>query len=87
MTDLQDRVLVTGHILEWLAMAPEEIHPSDDVLMRATGWLKATILGLTDSQVRRHYTFLSHAGKALTLWRGQLPAEFWREQLKTKKMN
>lgn len=68
-----DRLLATGHTLEWWALAPEELLPPDDVLQRAARWTCATIGELSDSQVSSYYPFLTHAGRALSLWRGQFP--------------
>lgn len=67
---LSDRLLVTGHILEWWALAPDEILPDKSVRLKAAVWLGDSLLGLTDAQVRSYYPFLTHAGRALALWRG-----------------
>ena len=32
-------------------------------------------MNFSPGQVKRFYTFLSHAGRALALWRGRFPAE------------
>jgi len=68
------RLLATGHALEWWAIAPRELHPSDEVLRRGLHWTVASIRDLSDSEIRTYYTFLSHAGRALALWRGRTPA-------------
>ncbi|MHC4876858.1 MAG: hypothetical protein ACYTGL_10195 [Planctomycetota bacterium] len=70
-----DRLLATGHALEWWAIAPVEVLPAEEVTVKAGQWLVSEIDSLTDSEIRRYYTFLSHAGRALALWRGQFPAE------------
>lgn len=75
-SELGMRINVTGHVLEWWAMAPSELLPPDDVRLRATKWLVDTIEGLSDAEVRSYYTYLTHAGRALALWRGQYPHEF-----------
>jgi hypothetical protein len=72
---LGDRILATGHALEWWAMAPRELHPSRDVLVRAGQWLVATIEEMSDDQIAANYTFLTHAGRALALWRGKQAAD------------
>lgn len=72
---LADRLLVTGHTLEWWAFAPTEVLPLDDNLIRASQWLVKTIDGLSDAEVQRYYTFLSHAGRSLALWRSRHPAD------------
>ncbi len=69
------RVLGTGHALEWWALAPEEVHPPRETIIRAGQWLVRTIQGMDDAQIKDNYTFLSHAGRALALWRGRFPAE------------
>lgn len=74
---LTNRILATGHALEWWAMAPEELHPPRETLVRAGQWLCRTIEELPDDKIRSNYTFLSHAGRALALWRGRLPAEVY----------
>jgi len=71
-----NRILATGHILEWLALAPEEVHPPRQVIVRAGQWLTRAILDLDDRSVKQQYTFLTHAGRALALWRGHFPAYF-----------
>lgn len=76
---LGDRIIATGHALEWWAMVPEEladeIHPPRHVLVAAGKWLVKTVEGLTDEQIDTQYTFLSHAGRALALWRGKYAYE------------
>ena len=72
----QNRILATGHVLEWWALAPEEVHPPREVVIRAGQWLARAVLGLEDATIARQYTFLSHAGRALALWRGQFPVYF-----------
>jgi hypothetical protein len=72
---LGNRILATGHALEWWAIAPAELLPPRETLHKASKWLVATIDGLSDGDVERNYTFLSHAGRALSLWRKQWPAD------------
>lgn len=67
---LGQRILATGHALEWWAMAPAEVHPPRDVLVRAAQWLYITIDGMDLETIDKNYTFLSHAGRSLALWRG-----------------
>ncbi len=76
-----DRLLVTGHTLEWWAFAPAEVLPPDENLIRASQWLVKTIDELSESDIRRYYTFLTHAGRSLSLWRNLRPAEVIREKL------
>ncbi len=79
MGPLADRILATGHALEWWAFAPPEVLPPLETRVRAGGWLVKTIDELSPAQVKRFYTFLSHAGRALALWRGRFPAEAMQE--------
>jgi hypothetical protein len=72
---LQGRILATGHPLEWWALAPEEVLPPRHVLVSAGQWLVRAIDDLSDRQVQDYYTFLSHAGHALSIWRGREPYE------------
>jgi len=72
------RILATGHALEWWAMAPSEVLPEPKVIERAAGWLTKTILEMTDSQISAGYTFLTHAGRALCLWRGKFAYQVYK---------
>lgn len=72
---LADRILSTGHALEWWAMAPAELHPPRETLARAGQWLCRTIDELSPEKTLEYYTFLTHAGRALALWRGRWPYE------------
>jgi hypothetical protein len=72
---LSGRILATGHALEWWALAPREVHPPRETLVRAGQWLVRIVDELDEKQIGDNYTFLSHAGRALALWRGRLPAE------------
>lgn len=76
---LGDRILVTGHALEWWASAPEQVHPPRPVLALAGQWLVRTLDGMSDEEVQQNYAFLSHAVRALALWRGCEPADILRE--------
>ncbi len=69
------RVLATGHTLEWWAIAPEEVLPPRETVIRAGQWLSNAILVMDDREIERNYTFLTHAARALSLWRGQFPDE------------
>lgn len=73
------RILATGHVLEWWAMAPEELHPPRDTIVRAAQWLAREIIVMDPETVEKNFTFLTHAGRALALWRGSLPSEFERQ--------
>jgi hypothetical protein len=66
---LTERILATGHVMEWWAMAPEQVQPPRDKLVAAGQWLVRIIDGLSDEQVLRDYTYVSHVARALALWR------------------
>jgi len=70
-----DRILATGHALEWWALAPEEVQPPRHVVARAGQWLARTIEGLSAEEIQSGYPFLTHAGRALALWRGVYPED------------
>lgn len=72
---LSDRLIVTGHVLEWWSLAPEEIQPPRPVAVAAGQWLVRTVDRLSDAEVETNFTFLSHVGRALAQWRGVLPSE------------
>jgi len=46
-----------------------------EVLAKAGQWMVRTIDNLTPEQTENYFTYLSHAGRALALWRGKLPYE------------
>lgn len=72
---LSDRIIVTGHVLEWWSLAPREIQPPRPVKVAAGQWLVRTVDRLSDAEVAGYYTFLSHVGRALAQWRGVFPGE------------
>lgn len=73
-SDLDDtarRLLATGHALEWWAIAPSEVQPPRETVVRAGQWLVAQVDRLDDEAIMKNYTFLTHVGRALCLWRGR----------------
>ncbi len=76
---LSDKLLVTGHHLEWLALAPEEVQPPRETLVRASRWLVGALLEIDDKELDRRYGPLSHAARSLCLWRGKEPYQAWRD--------
>lgn len=74
---LADRLLATGHTLEWWSIAPPDLLPPDDTIARAVNWICPAILNLPDSDARRFYPFLTHAGRALSQWRGVPASAAW----------
>lgn len=75
---LYQRVIATGHHLEWLAIAPPELHPPRGHVIRAAKWIIATTREQTVDDILQRYTFFSHVGNALALWRKTHPADFWK---------
>jgi hypothetical protein len=73
--ELSRQILATGHALEWWAMAPKDLHPPRETIVRAGQWLAREIGSMDDRSVEKNYTFLTHAARALALWRGKFPAE------------
>ncbi len=71
------KVIATGHHLEWLAIAPLELHPPHEMILRAAAWAIKTTTEQTDKEIGERYTFFSHVGNAMALWRHTHPAEFW----------
>lgn len=72
---LSDRLIVTGHVLEWWSLAPEQVQPPRPVVARAGQWLVSVVDRLDENQIQAFGSYLSHAGRGLALWRGLLPAE------------
>ena len=75
---LHDKLLVTGHQLEWLALAPEEVQPPRESVVRAGQWLTRTLLEIDQGQLTQTYGPSSHAARALCLWRRVEPFEAWK---------
>ncbi len=70
-----DRLLATGHALEWWALAPPDLLPPRETVVRAAQWVCNSVSELSESQRSTYYPFLTHAGRALSLWRGKFPHE------------
>ena len=77
------QVIATGHHLEWLAIAPKDLYPPPEQIKKAADWIVAKTKSKSDSQILGHYTFYSHVGNALALWRSTRPPDFWNEWRKT----
>lgn len=75
--DVYDRILVTGHHLEWLALAPQEVQPPRETVVRAGQWLARTLLELDERAIRQAYGPYTHAARALALWRSKDPYAIW----------
>lgn len=72
------RVIATGHHLEWLAIAPLELHPPREDIIRAARWIVQNVRDTPQDAIESKYTFYSHVGNALAFWRQTTPAEFWQ---------
>ena len=83
--ELSRRILATGHVLEWWAMAPNDLHPPRETIIRAAQWLARNIIEMDKRQIEANYTFITHAARALSLWRGQQAEDFYIGQ-STKKL-
>lgn len=70
-----DKLLVTGHHLEWLALAPEGVQPPRETIIRAAQWLVRTLLEMDARELAEAYGPYTHAARALCLWRGK---EAWQ---------
>lgn len=75
--ELYKKVIATGHHLEWLAIAPKELHPPREQILKAADWVISTTTSQTPEQILGTYTFFSHVGNALALWRNTRPNIFF----------
>lgn len=76
-------VIATGHHLEWLAIAPKELHPPHEQIIKAAKWIINNTTTHPEEYILQKYTFYSHVGNALALWRNTHAAPFWKEWRKT----
>lgn len=76
---LFDRMLVTGHHLEWMALSPPEINIPNEMVVRAAQWVVRAIQDCDNESILRNYGPFSHAVRALCLWRAKVPYQAWRE--------
>lgn len=65
---------LTAHTLEWLALAPADVHLDQHAIDAACAYLVADTLDCPDSLVEAHYPAFCHVGCALRDW---YPGE-WR---------
>ncbi|WP_197444091.1 hypothetical protein [Maioricimonas rarisocia] len=77
--EVLDRITVTGHHLEWIALAPKHLRPSREAIARAVVSLRSDVEALQPLPYRSFKTLLpvSHAARALALCRGEDPYEAW----------
>lgn len=72
-------VISTGHHLEWLAIAPKELHPPREMIEKAADWIIENTTSKTSDEILKNYTFYSHVGNALSLWRSTRAPVFWKK--------
>ncbi len=75
--ELYKQVIATGHHLEWMAIAPRELHVPRVQILKGADWVIKTTIEQSPSDIGTRYTFFSHVGNALALWRKTHPADFW----------
>ena len=80
---LHFRIVVTGHALEYWALAPKELQPKRAVVVAAANWIVRTIDTVSEDELRANFSFLSHAVRGLALWRGKEPFEALQSLSKT----
>lgn len=83
---LRDQIISTGHILEWLAFAPEQVHPPREVLVRAAQWIVHAIERIDPDEFKENYAYATHGANALALWRKTTPTEFMKSRLDRSKI-
>ena len=66
---LHDKLLVTGHHLEWLALAPEEVQPPRETIVRAGQWLARTLVEMDQKELLEAPRPLHARRPRLCLWR------------------
>lgn len=75
---LMDRLLVTGHTLEWWGLLDptldQALLPPRSTVASAGQWLVRTVAALSGDRVQELYVPLTHIGRALALWRSIEPA-------------
>jgi len=77
-----DRIAVTGHHLEWLALAPASARPPTPTIEMAVSALASDLASVPNDQSQLGFKLalpLSHAARAVSLLAGVDPAEAWSE--------
>jgi hypothetical protein len=69
------RIRVTGHHLEWIAVAPKELRPSDASVSKAIRFLQETMSRTPGDTYYAYYNLMTHAARALVLFSGREPVE------------
>ena len=76
---LADKILVTGHQLEWLALVPRDLEPPRNMVVNAGQWLVRAVQEVDNETLLQNYGPFTHAGRALCLWRSKDPYQAWRD--------
>ncbi|QDU25287.1 hypothetical protein ETAA8_03510 [Anatilimnocola aggregata] len=84
---LHDKLLVTGHQLEWLAYAPDDVQPPRETIVRGSQWLVRTLTEMDEKELLSAYGPYTHAARALCLWRGVEPYVAWQAGQTPSKAN
>ncbi len=81
-----DRITCTGHHLEWIALAPPELRPADEVVTSAINALAKLLKNMPtkDEQSFKDMLPASHGARALSLLRNEEPYEFWEREFKSR---
>ncbi len=74
-----EALTATGHHLEWIVMAPPELRPPEDRIIKALAYLVAFSKTLLSHQETDFFLPMSHAARAVCLLRGESPAELLDE--------
>jgi|GEM_PF-299869 len=72
-------VIATGHHLEWMSIAPQDLLIPDEQIQKGIQWIVTHTKSRSLKQIEDHFTFYSHVGAALCNWRQVRPADYWRE--------
>lgn len=81
--ELYKKIIATGHHLEWLSIAPPDLHPPEEQICKAVDWIVDITKSQTRADIKARFTFFSHVGAALCNWRQVHPADFWHNWEKT----
>jgi hypothetical protein len=64
--DYRTRLIVTGHMLEWFAIAPADLRPPDPAIVRAARYIETELVTDPEPYVSGYYLFpTTHAVRAL----------------------
>ncbi len=56
-----ERILPTGHLLEWLSSVPPEFRPPEELFLEGVKFLVEALRNVSEKDVREHYCPYSHA--------------------------